>query len=224
MARTASAARRRAGRENLARILKAAEKVFAETGYAGATMAEIAAKARLPKANLHYYFGTKQELYRAVLDDILSVWLAPTASLRPESDPAEAIESYVRAKIEASRARPHASRVFANEILHGAPEIERFLSHDLRALVTEKAAVLNGWIAQGRMAPVETRHFFFMVWALTQHYADFAVQVRAVLDKTRLERKDWDRITAEVTRTVLRAVGLDGRPANPGVRAEEVKP
>jgi len=200
--------RRRVGQENLARILKAAERVFAETGFGGATMAEIAEQAKLPKANLHYYFGTKEELYRAVLRDILAVWLEPMRAIRPTSDPAAAISDYVRAKIAASRTRPYASRVFANEVLHGAREIERFLSHDLRALVDEKARVLDGWIADGRMAPVDTRHFFFMIWAMTQHYADFAVQMRLVLDKTRLARKDWDHIAAEVTRMVLRVAGL----------------
>jgi TetR/AcrR family transcriptional regulator len=200
--------RRQVGRANLARILKAAERVFAETGFEGASMAEIAAQAKLPKANLHYYFGTKEALYRAVLNDILSVWLAPMAAIRPEADPARAIAAYVAAKIEASRTRPLASRVFANEVLHGAAQIERFLARDLRALVAEKAEVLDGWIAAGRMAPLDSKHFFFLVWALTQHYADFAVQVRLVLDKKRLERKDWDHIGAEVTRLVLRVAGL----------------
>ena len=204
--------RRRVGRENLARILKAAEQVFAETGFGGATMAEIAEQAGLPKANLHYYFGTKEELYRAVLDDILAVWLTPIAAVHPDADPAQALTAYVHAKMKASRERPHASRVFANEVLHGAAQIERYLSHDLRRIVAEKAAVLDGWIAAGRMAPVDSRHFFFMIWAVTQHYADFAVQVRLVLDKTRLDRKNWDHITTEVTRMVLRAAGL----AEPG--------
>jgi TetR/AcrR family transcriptional regulator len=204
-----SVGRRRVGRENLARILKAAEHVFAETGFGGATMAEIAEQAGLPKANLHYYFGTKEDLYRAVLDDILTVWLSPIAAVEPDADPAAALAAYVHAKMEATRSRPQASRVFANEVLHGAPQIERYLSEDLRRIVAEKSKVLDGWIAAGRMAPVDTKHFFFMIWALTQHYADFAVQVRLVLDKTRLDRKDWDHITAEVTRLVLRAAGLE---------------
>jgi TetR/AcrR family transcriptional regulator len=205
---TQVSSRRKVGRENLARILKAAERVFAETGFEGASMAEIAEQAKLPKANLHYYFGTKEALYRAVLRDILAVWLEPMRAIRPDSDPASAIGDYVRAKIDASRTRPLASRVFANEVLHGAPQIERFLSRDLRDLVAEKANVLDGWIAAGRMAPLDARHFFFSIWALTQHYADFAVQVRLVLDKKRLARKDWDHIAAEVTRMVLRIAGL----------------
>lgn len=201
-------ARRRSGRENLARILKAAETVFAEKGFGGATMAEIAEKASLPKANLHYYFGTKGELYRAVLADILSVWLTPMSAISSEADPAEALADYVRAKMAASWQRPYASKVFANEVLHGAARIESFLSDDLRRLVDEKAAVLEGWMAAGRMAPVDPRLFFFMVWALTQHYADFDVQVRLVLGRKRLHQADFDHITAEVTRMVFRAAGL----------------
>lgn len=203
----------RVRRANLAHILKAAEQVFAETGFVGATMAEIADKADLPKANLHYYFGTKEELYRAVLADILELWLTPLVAIRPEADPAAALTEYVRAKMEATRTRPFASKVFANEILHGAGQIESFLSQDLRAVVDEKAAVLDGWIAKGRMAQVNSRSFFFMIWAVTQHYADFEVQVRLVLGKRQLTRRDFRHFTAEVTRTVLRAAGLGDGPS-----------
>ena len=52
---------------------------------------------------------------------------------------------------------------------------------DLRRLVTEKATVLTGWMDEGRIARVDPVHLIFSIWALTQHYADFDVQVRAVL-------------------------------------------
>ncbi len=198
----------RVRRANLAQILKAAEQVFAETGFIGATMAEIADKADLPKANLHYYFGTKEELYRAVLANVLEMWLSPISAIRPEADPAQAIADYVQAKMEAARTRPFASKVFANEIVHGASQIEEFLSHDLKSLVDEKSAVLDGWIAEGRMAPLDARNFFFMIWAMTQHYADFDVQIRLVLGKRQLTRKDFAHFTEEVTRAVLRVAGL----------------
>ncbi len=198
----------RVRRANLAQILKAAEQVFAETGFTGATMAEIADKADLPKANLHYYFGTKEELYRAVLANVLEMWLAPISVIHPEADPAKAIADYVYSKMEAARSRPFASKVFANEILHGGAQIEGFLSHDLKSLVEEKAAVLDGWIAEGRMAPLDAKNFFFMIWAMTQHYADFDVQIRLVLGKRQLTRRDFANFTEEVTRAVLRTAGL----------------
>ncbi|AWK89505.1 TetR/AcrR family transcriptional regulator [Azospirillum thermophilum] len=202
-------------RENRERILKAAELVFAEAGRAGATMADIAERAGLPKANLHYYFGTKEDLYRAVLDNILRLWLAPIDSLRPDADPAAALTAYVAAKMEASRSRPAASKVFANEILHGAAQVQEFLAKDLRRLVDAKAAVIDGWIAAGRMAPLDARQFLFMIWAVTQHYADFNVQVAALLGRKKLTRSDFDRITREVVRMVLRAAGLPEPPPHP---------
>ena len=195
-------------RENVERILKAAERVFAEAGFAGATMADIAERAGLPKANLHYYFGTKDDLYRAVLDNILRLWLAPIASFTPDADPAATLTAYVTAKMEASRTRPHASKVFANEILHGGTQVDRFLAEDLKALVDAKAAVIDGWVAAGRMAPVDARQFLFMIWAVTQHYADFDVQIRKVLGRRSLTRQDFATMTAEVLRMVLRAAGL----------------
>jgi AcrR family transcriptional regulator len=101
-------------------------------------MAEIAEKAGLPKATFHYYFGTKEELYRAVFDDTLSVWLTPIAAVHPGADPAEALTNWAHAKIKTGRERPHASRVCANKVLHAATQIERYLSHKLRRTVEEK--------------------------------------------------------------------------------------
>lgn len=189
-------------------ILAAAEHVFAGAGFSGATMAAIAEAADLPKANLHYYFGSKQALYRAVLARTLEDWLLPTHEIIPEADPRQAIESYIRAKMALSEQRPHASRVFANELLHGAPVVKALLGTELREMVRTKAAVIDGWIAAKRMAPVDSVHLFFTIWAATQTYADFAVQVSAVLGRPQLSAKDYARATEHVVTLVLRGCGL----------------
>ena len=193
---------------NEAVILAAAEQVFAGAGFAGATMAAIAAAAALPKANLHYYFGSKQALYRTVLARILKDWLVPTHVITPQADPRVAIERYIRAKMALSAQRPDASRVFANELLHGAPVVKTLLCTELRELVLAKAAVVDGWIAQGRMAPVDSVHLFFTIWAATQTYADFAVQVSAVLGHPNLSAPDHARATEHVVTLILRGCGL----------------
>ena len=131
---------------NEALILGAAEQVFARAGFGGATMAAIAQASGLPKANLHYYFGSKEVLYREVLARILHDWLAPAQAITPEADPRTAIEAYIRAKMMLSAQRPHASKVFANELLHGAPVVKTLLATELRDPVPAKAAVLQGWI------------------------------------------------------------------------------
>lgn len=196
-------------RAHEAGILQAAESVFARKGYGGATMAEIAERAGLPKSNLHYYFRTKQEIYRAVLANTLTLWLAETDCIHAGADPREALAQYIRAKMHLTATRPDASRVFANEVLHGAPEIGAYLRRELKALVSEKAAVLEAWMAQGRMARLDPVHLFFTIWAATQTYADFETQVCAVLGKRRLGAADLEQATQHVLGLVLRGCGLD---------------
>ncbi len=189
-------------------ILEAAERVFARTGFAGATMAEIAAEASLPKPNLHYYFGNKGELYRAVLARTLHEWLVPADGITAQADPRAALEDYIRAKMALSARRPDGSRVFANELLHGAPVLGELLRTELRAMVRAKSAVIDGWIADGRMQAVDSTHLFFTIWAATQTYADFDVQVRAVLGKSSLKPADHRRAADHVVDLVLRGCGL----------------
>ncbi len=193
---------------NESRILAAAEKIFARAGFGGATMAAIATAAELPKANLHYYFGSKEDLYREVLARILRDWLVSTDVFTPDADPRTALEHYIRAKMRLSAERPDASKVFANELLHGAAVLNQMLATDLRQTVQTKAAVVQGWIDAGRMAPVDTTHLFFTIWAATQTYADFDVQVAAVLGRKALGPKDHARATEHVVTLLLRGCGL----------------
>lgn len=198
--------RKRAAHESA--IVQAAERVFAGAGYGGATMAAIAEAAGLPKPNLHYYFGSKQALYRAVLDRTLSEWLEPADCIVATADPREALERYIREKMRLSFARPYASRVWANELLHGAPELRATLVRTLRPLMRRKVAVIDQWIAEGRMAPVDSTHLFFTIWAATQTYADFEVQICAVLGRQRLDRAAQTRATQHVVSLILRGCGL----------------
>ena len=193
---------------NEALILAAAERVFAGAGFGGATMASIAEASGLPKANLHYYFGSKQALYRRVLARTLDDWLVPTHGITPAADPRQAIEHYIRAKMALSAQRPHASRVFANELLHGAPVLGELLVAELGPMVREKAAVIQGWIDAGRMAPVDATHLFFTIWASTQTYADFEVQASAVLGTPSLAPEAHARATEHAVSLILRGCGL----------------
>jgi TetR/AcrR family transcriptional regulator len=161
-------------------ILDAALEVFSAYGFRGSTVDQIAARADMSKPNLLYYFRRKEDIYVALLEHTLADWLKPLEALDPDGDPVEELSRYIAAKLEMSRQQPKASRLFANEILHGAPMIGSFLEGPLRRLVDQKAEVIRGWIAAGRLAAVDPYHLIFAIWAVTQHYADFDVQVRAV--------------------------------------------
>ena len=208
MSRSTPTSRRQTRQVNESAILRAAERVFARAGFEGATMADIADEAGLPKANLHYYFGAKRALYRAVLDAVLHDWLGPLEAITPEADPRTALRHYIELKMALAAERPHASRVFANELLHGAPVVLDLLRTDMRQQVLTKAAVIDGWIAAGRMAPVDSVHLFFTIWAATQTYADFDVQIHAVLGTEPDPATDTPRATAHVTSLILRGCGL----------------
>lgn len=166
---------------NTKAILDAALDVFSQQGFRGATLDQIADVAGLSKPNLLYYFPSKEAVHGAVLGQLLDTWLDPLRKMNPDGEPVAEILGYVRRKLELSRDYPRESRLFANEILQGAPRMRAAIEGDLKTLVDEKAAVLQSWMLQGRIATLHPVHLIFSIWALTQHYADFDVQVRAVL-------------------------------------------
>lgn len=168
-------------KKNRAAILEAALNVFSAHGFRGATVDQIAAEAGLSKPNLLYYFPSKEAIHTALLSGLLETWLAPLHDLDADGDPMEEILSYIRRKLQMSRELPRESRLFANELVQGAPRIHDALSKDLKALVDEKTTILTGWMDQGKIARLHPYHLIFSIWALTQHYADFDVQVRAIL-------------------------------------------
>lgn len=168
-------------KKNREAILAAALEVFSQAGFRGATLDQIAEAAGLSKPNLLYYFASKDAIHEALLADLLDSWLEPLRVLDPKGEPMAELLAYVARKLEMSRTMPRESRLFANEVLQGAPRLGDMLEGPLRDLVEEKAAVLQGWMDAGRLRPVPPVHLLFSIWALTQHYADFDAQVRAVL-------------------------------------------
>lgn len=173
--------RTRIQRQNRDAILEAALEVFSAQGFRGATLDQIAAAASLSKPNVLYYFASKEAIHLALLGGLMDSWLAPLRALDPAGEPLAEILGYVHRKVEMSRDFPRESRLFANEILQGAPRMLDAIEGELKTLVDEKAAVIRAWGAAGRIAAVDPYHLIFSIWALTQHYADFDVQVRAVL-------------------------------------------
>jgi TetR/AcrR family transcriptional regulator len=166
-------------------ILEAALEVFSVHGFRGATIDQIAEVAGMSKPNLLYYFPRKEEIHRRLMAALLETWLAPLQEMNADGDPFPEIRSYIRRKLEMARDFPRESRLFANEMLQGAPRIIEMIEVDLKNLVDEKAKVMLGWMDEGKLARTDPYHLIFSIWATTQHYADFDVQVRAVLGPDR---------------------------------------
>jgi TetR/AcrR family transcriptional regulator len=191
---------------NEERILDAAQEVFATYGYHGATIDEVAERAGISKPNLHYYFKRKRDLYLAVLRRTLEIWLVPLRELDRTGDPAEEIGNYIAQKVQLSRRFPAASRVFANEIVQGAPFLKGYLQTNLREVVERKAAVIQHWIDEGKLAPIDPYHLIFLIWAATQHYADFIPQIKAVMNVSRLNPAHFRKVEQSLSRIILHGV------------------
>jgi TetR/AcrR family transcriptional regulator len=194
-------------RENERLILDAAERVFAEAGFGGATMQLIADLAGLPKANLHYYFPTKEALYRRVVQNIFEIWLDAASSFDDAAGPIEGIGAYIEAKMDISRRHPHGSKVWAAEVMHGAPVIQDYLETTLRDWTNGRILVIQRWIDQGQMAPIDPRHLLYMLWATTQHYADFSHQIETLNADQPLTDRQWRDATDSVKDIILRGIG-----------------
>ncbi|WP_127115518.1 TetR/AcrR family transcriptional regulator [Shimia sediminis] len=188
-------------------ILSAAEKVFAEAGFGGATMQLIADVAGLPKANLHYYFPTKESLYRQVVQNIFQIWLQAADVFDAADGPEEGIGAYIDAKMEISRRHPAGSKVWASEVMHRAPVIQDYLETTLAEWTEGRIAVIERWIEEGRMDPIDPRHLLYMLWATTQHYADFGHQIDTLNGGAPLNDAQWNAAKASVKRIILRGIG-----------------
>ena len=198
--------------ENERLIMEAAEKVFAEAGFGGATMQLIADMAGLPKANLHYYFPTKEALYRRVVQDIFHVWLQAADIFDQANGPVEGIGAYIDAKMELSRRHPAGSKVWASEVMHRAPVIQDYLETTLDHWTNGRINVIQKWIDKGLMHPIDPRHLLYMLWATTQHYADFGHQIETLNGGNALSNDQWVAATNTIKTIILNGIGAQPGP------------
>jgi len=184
--------------ENERLILEAGERIFAQHGFRGSTMQMIADQAGLPKANLHYYFDSKEKLYRCVVEKIFEIWLQAASSFENSDEPKEALKLYIYEKMQISRRHPYGSKVWANEVMQGAPIIQDFLETQWRSWTDGRIESIQAWIAAGKIRPVEPRWVMYMIWATTQHYADFGHQIETLNADAPLSEAQWEAASETV--------------------------
>jgi len=189
-------------------ILDAAIEEFSRLGYKATSMQVIANRAGIPKANVHYYFKNKENLYREVLNHIIEVWNISFDEIQNDEDPAVALDRMIRAKIRLSYTHANASRLFANEIIHGAEHLGDYLKQDVRQWVRDKSRIIQAWIDAGKMDPVDPVHLIFLIWSSTQHYADFETQVLTILNRAEYETDMIDDIADFLSQVILKGCGL----------------
>ena len=196
-------------KRNREQILAAAEQEFATNGFGATTVQRIADRAGLPKSNVLYYFSNKKRIYYALMDDIMGRWNDVLSKVKAEDDPATTLAGFIHTKMEMSRTHPLASRLFALEIIQGAPVLKEHLSTTMRDWVRARAEVIQQWIDTGRMMDVDPVKLILLIWSSTQHYADFQVQILAIENKSDYEESDFKHAAEFLTSVILRGCGLE---------------
>ena len=189
-------------------ILQAAQAEFACHGFRGATMQHIAESAQVPKANIHYYFSNKLGLYGAVLENTLNLWDAIFNELASHDEPADVLSCYIDAKMDFSRTHPTASRLFAKEMISGAPHLSAYLQQDYRLWFKQRMSIFESWIAQGKMDDLDPAHVIFMIWASTQYYADFEPQIIIANDTEQLTEQAFLDAASSIKHIILKGCGI----------------
>ncbi|XOV77963.1 MAG: TetR/AcrR family transcriptional regulator [Aestuariibacter sp.] len=194
--------------ENQTRILEAAAQLFALKGFNGATVQEIAEVADLPKANVLYYYKSKRILYTELLTRILRLWNSSFDNATEDDDPAESLTKYISEKMELSRTHPNASKIFAMEMINGAPHLSESMQAQMREWFSDRKALINAWIKQDKMQPVDPEFLLFQIWSSTQHYADFAAQISLLRDNQPLTKNEFQHASDYLCRSILSGCGL----------------
>ncbi|MFT5840055.1 MAG: TetR/AcrR family transcriptional regulator [Flavobacteriales bacterium] len=195
------------GELNRCKILNAAEKEFALHGFKGARVQQIADRAELPKTNVLYYFKSKESLYLALLEDILRLWNSRFDEATVGDDPAEVLAQYIADKMEISRCRPDASKMFALEIINGAPNLNDFFKDQHAIWMAGRVDVIKQWIDQGKLVATDPHYLLFNIWATSQHYADFSVQINELRGKP-MNQTDFAEATNNLIKLILTGCGL----------------
>ena len=195
--------------QNQAVILAAAEEEFVLQSYRGATMQGIADRAGLPKANVHYYFKNKKNLYKMVLRSIIEEWNDGLVTMTVDSDPKAVIEKFVRTNLHQVFVHPNRHKVFALEVIGGAPSLHDFMSTTMKEWALDKSQVMKTWHEQGRIGIADPLQLLILIWATTQRYAEFETEIVGLLQKDAYDKQDEARAADFLIPFILRGCGLE---------------
>ena len=184
-------------------ILDAAERLFAQYGFEGVSLEGIAGAVGISRHSLLYYFPSKDALYRRVLDRVLDLWLDCMAAISVSDNPHEALSAYIAAKLRFSREQPAGSQVFTREVIAGAPRYASVIEQRVAPMLREDLKTLEKWASEGRIARIDFTHLMFLIWSVTQAYADLAPQFAMLLGKPKLDGTDFAAAESVLTRLVM---------------------
>ena len=190
-------------------IVEAAARILETRGLAGFNTNAVAERAGVSVGSLYQYFPSKEALYVAVLERTLKLWYEAIPHATPGVTPQAFLKQYIRAKLAFSKMHPRLSRIFANEALNGAPVIRAHIKTEMAAALDTLVTLVKGWRSAGAIRAIDPMHLVFMIWAMTQHYADAAAQLEILLGKRQLDDADFRAAEQTIVRLVFGALGIE---------------
>lgn len=187
-------------------ILEAASEEFAAKGFDATQTRDIAARAGVPKANLYYYFQSKENLYSRVLLKFVEPLLKASAALRESDDPVVALQAYIQARIRIARENPHTSKVFSYELLLGAKQLPEECRHLLQVEAQRNVDCLRSWIDRGLLASADPEHLMLFIWSATRTFTNLGWQISHLSGTKTPGDADYKAAAATITQLVLRGV------------------
>ena len=205
-------------RRTAAAILAAAVKEFAEHGYGGARIDNIAKRAGANKRMLYHYFGNKEALYVAVLENTFDAIRTAELSLRlPERDPAEGIAALVRFTWRYYLAHPEFLSLIAIEDMNRARHLKRSTRIlDLNSpLVPQLAALIERGVVAGTFRPgLDPLTVYLSIAAMGVFYLAHRWTLSTIFDrdlKAPEQLEAWERHMIEATLASVRHVPTSTR-------------
>jgi TetR/AcrR family transcriptional regulator len=126
--------------EARAKILAAAEELFAARGFAGTSVRDIARSAGVNPAMIHYYFGNKEALYHAIIESaastIRTLLITATSNARTLE---ETLNQFVRGYANYIFSHPNLARVLHRELLAGGAYLKQMMQPATNYMILREA-------------------------------------------------------------------------------------
>jgi len=191
-------------------ILDAAATVFAEKGFAGARVDEIAEKAGVNKATIYYHIGDKQALYGRVLHDIFSMTANDIeGNIKKNQTPEEKILAYAKAISQTVQRHPNVPRIMIHEAASGIQNFPAEAAGDLIRMFVMLTGILEEGAEKGVFTEVNPFLIHFVAVGPLIFYTNLnkiKEQYELLPGAEKLAKYLFKDVTADIEKIILKAV------------------
>ncbi len=199
--------------DTLSRIFEAATDVFAEVGFAGARMDQIARRADVNKATIYYHIGDKKSLYAEVIRRVLGSTADKIKRNTKDIDsPDEKIRAYINTMAEAMDKNPRMPSIMLREVASGGVTLPDAVVADFAGIIGIVGGIVDEGVGKGRFSQTDPLMVHLMVvgtFALFKVSTNIRSKYEADLLETREKAGEVSGvISSRVAEMVVKALSI----------------